>query len=793
MAHRWHFLRQLIRSSAATAVLAGILTLTLQVSTLQAQGSVRGTVVDGQSGAPIAGALVSVTGTPSHVTTTDSGTFVLASSAMITSITVVRVGYAGRTVTVTDASAPLRIALTGAPTELPGIQVTATRPEPSTAEITRNDLDRTSGLSIIDALNTVPGVFMQTRTPFGAAHIDIRGYYPSVSGNSPNSNGMGADVFLNGIPITDASGTTVLDDVDFARLGDVQIIKGPASSMFGSAIGGTVLMTTARPEPDQTSLSQQLVGGGNGLLRSTTSLQGANGASDYVLDYGYQTYNSWRPHSQSQKQYATATGDFQAGAKQSLTTYFSYNKSYEELAGEIDSTDFYSRKPVSDANYLANNSHIQLTSFFTGVGDTYHINAHFDNETSVFGSGRFANQPFAHGYTDATDFNFGARSVLGYTARTSSMDVHGTVGTMVQRSNVTSNGVFIVPAPPFAERPSASENYAVNWYAFTEWKFSFHSGMSVEAGASLINDAFAVQNLLKNSLLFDTTSVERKSFGWLFAPRIEAQQRFGHAALLYASVSTGYTPPLLTNVVASDGTIDTGLKPEHAVQYEVGAQGTIAGHLSGQVALFDLDNTNKLVSQTVTSVTSTTNVGEQRNEGAELSASWLALSKPGAMLSMVRPWASYTYTNAKYISFKSDNNNTATTVDFSGNYAARVPKDRYALGIDAATRNGFSLNGTYQYVDRVPVTFDNSTWVHSYSLLGAKLGYTTRVHDMWQLNVAVGGDNLTGNTYYTFLFVGPNYKGLAQGPDGGTGDGYILPGNPSAQLYASLGLTYLFK
>ncbi len=149
------------------------------------------------------------------------------------------------------------------------------------------------------------------------------------------------------------------------------------------------------------------------------------------------------------------------------------------------------------------------------------------------------------------------------------------------------------------------------------------------------------------------------------------------------------------------------------------------------------------------------------------------------MLSVLRPWLSYTYTDAKYVSFKSDNNNTAATVDFSGNYAARVPKTMYSAGIDAATNNGFSFSSTYQFVDRVPVTFDNSTWMHSYNLLSAKIGYKTKVSDSWILDLSAGGDNLLGSTYYQFLFVGPNYKGLAQGPDGGTGDGYI----PAGQLY----------
>ncbi len=81
-----------------------------------------------------------------------------------------------------------------------------------------------------------------------------------------------------------------------------------------------------------------------------------------------------------------------------------------------------------------------------------------------------------------------------------------------------------------------------------------------------------------------------------------------------------------------------------------------------------------------------------------------------------------------------------------------------------------------------------------YTLLEPRRSRTGRGSSkQWMLNLAAGGDNLGGSTYYTFLFVGPNYKGLAQGPDGGTGDGYILPGIPNARFYANAGLSYAFK
>ncbi len=761
---------------------------------LTAQATVRGVVVDQQTHTPVAGAVIRVSGTTLVTATTDSGTFTLTSARSISKISVSRVGYTAKEVAVTNAGGSIRVELEPSTTELPGVQIVANNPSPSTAVLSRSDIDRFNGLDLVDAINTIPGVFMQSRTPFGGAHISIRGYYPSFGGNSPNSNSSGSSMFLNNVPLTDASGITLLDDVDYSSLGSIDVIKGPTSSLYGAPIGGTVNMTFARPTPGPTTFSQQVLTGGDGLLRTNSSIQGANGTTDFVVNYGDQQDNSFRPHSQSRKEYVRANGDFAVGSNQAVSGFFTYNRSNEQLAGEIDTTDFYSRNPVSDANYIANNSHTNITSFLTGATDNYRINDQFTNQTTVFGSGRFADDPFAHGFTDITQFNWGARSAFGYRGQVGSVDLSGTLGGMAERSNVTSNGVFITPAPPFPERPSASQNYAVNAYLFTEWNLSLPAGVTLTAGGDLIHNSFSVQNLLKNNQLFDTTAVLTRTFGTVFAPHAQIEKAFGSTGSIYASVGEGFTPPLLTNVVANNGTIDTSLKPERAVQYEVGAQGSVLdSRLNGQVDLFDLDNRDKLISQTVATVTSTINVGEQRNEGLEASLNYLLISNPNSAISLVRPWVSYTYTRAKYVNFASDANNTATTVDFSGNSVARVPLNMTSAGIDAATSVGFYVNSTYQFVGRVPVTFDNSTWVNSYNLLSAKVGYHTTVNQRYRLDLAVGGDNLTNQTYYNFLFVGPNIKGLAQAQDGGTGDGYILPGTYKARYYVSASVSLPFK
>lgn len=761
---------------------------------VKAQVTVKGTVVDHTTKEPIQNAAVTTEGTSISANTDEYGKFKIISPRAITMLTVKRIGYKTVSVNVSENKEPLYIQMSVSPVQLTGVEVVGSmqllQAQPI-GVLTGKDLSRFSGLSLVNSINTIPGVFMQSRTPWGGARITIRGYYPSTSGNSPNQNGLGYQAFINDIPITDAAGTTVLDNIDFSSLGNVEVIKGPSSSLYGSFIGGTVLFTTSKPKPGHTSFSQQVVGGSNGLFRSTTTFNSAGKTSDFVVNYGHQTYDSFRPHSASNKDFFYLNGDFQVGTDQTVSTFMSINRSYEELAGEIDSADYYNRLPVSNQQYLSNNSHIKVNNFIIGVSDNYRISDLFTNKTTIFGSGFTSNQPFAHGVKDVNQFNYGLRTQFGYTVKTGSLGINGILGGMFQRSNLTSNGVFIVPAPPFTQRPSDQENYAMKYNLFTEWSFAFPGQITVTAGASFNKNEFGIRNMLKNNQVNDTTQLTVKAFDPVVTQRISVSKVFNNEVSAYLSVSTGYTPPLLSDAVASNGSVDLSLSPEKAVQYEAGTKGNIFDNkLAYQLSLFDLENSNKLVRQTANSVSFTTNAGKQRNQGLELSLHYIAVDNQGRFISLFSPWLSYTYSNFKYVDFKSDNNNNAGTINFSGNYVARVPRNMVSAGFDLETKAGFYIYGAYQYVDKVPVTFDNSTYVRAYSLLGAKAGYKVQFGKNFSVNIYAGGDNLLSSTYYTFLFVGPNIKGLEQSKDGGSGDGYIIPGSYKPSFYGNVTLSY---
>ncbi|HXC06115.1 MAG TPA: TonB-dependent receptor [Bacteroidia bacterium] len=795
-----------------------------------AQTTLKGSVKDSQTSQPVSGATVLIPHTTTAVSTDAQGLFTLQSASGFDSIYVSFLGYATQKLAIGDKSRPLDILLHVSSNQLGNVEVLGVRQAQSVTTLTEKDLNRASGLNLQDALNTVPGVSMSSRSPWGGQHIIIRGYYPSTDNgrtNGENFNGLGYSMYINDIPVTDASGTTILDDVDMGSLGKVEITKGP-SPLFGSYIAGAVNLYTPRPTPNQTSIQEQVIGGSYGLFRSNTTIQTASDNSDLWINYGRQNYDGFRPHDNSNKDFVSLAANYYSSPKNTVSTYFGYSHSYEELAGEIDSAAFYGKKAVSDSNYVGNNSHVDIESYRAGFTDKYQFCKSFSSATTVFGSGSTLNQYFAHGFTDASNQGFGGRQVFTYESQnTEKAQIKGILGFSFQKSNQTSQGDFILPfiaQPPPAFSaftggmiPSDVKNYAMNSTVFTQWSLKLPSHITVTLGANMIFYEFGTQNLLtpmsnvyigKPVFLPTTTNMiyldyptYTKAFSPVFAPNISVIKVVNDKLSVYANISEGYAPPVLSQMTNSIGQVDVNLKPEQAMQYEIGTKGTLgeSKKFSYQFAVYDLDITNRLVSETANSITSYTNAGEERNLGAELYLRYNLIEDKNSAVTLVRPWLSYAYSNYTYVDFKNHGttHSGADTVlnDYSGKKVAAVAPNVMNLGLDVDTKSGLYFHGTFQYVDKVPVTFDNAHYMNSYSLLGAKIGFK-KTFGKITVNVFGGADNLLGSTYYSFIFVGQNIQELAQGNDPnvkrGGGDGYILPAAYKATFYGGVSLKLRF-
>jgi iron complex outermembrane receptor protein len=162
------------------------------------------------------------------------------------------VGYEPVYINVKNCNDVLNISLSPLPGYLNNVEISATsstnkallyQPE-SITKLSPLELKRGHGVFFDDVIQTsVPGVIMNRRSVAGGQQLNIRGYGNGGRGTrgiSSNFDGQGYKVYLNGIPVTDAEGITTMDDLDYVSLGNVEIIKGPAGTLYGQAIAGVV-------------------------------------------------------------------------------------------------------------------------------------------------------------------------------------------------------------------------------------------------------------------------------------------------------------------------------------------------------------------------------------------------------------------------------------------------------------------------------------------------------------------------------------------------------------------------
>jgi iron complex outermembrane recepter protein len=170
--------------------------------------------------------------------------------------------------------------------------------------LTEEDLNRNNPAFIEQSLGTIAGVQVDKRTQLGGQRIIIRGY-----GNDQKFNNWGIKAYYNGVPLTTADGITVMDDIDFTLVNNIEVIKGPAATMYGGGVGGVARFYLKPSEDKGVSLTEKIIVGSYGLFQSNTRLDVVNDSSSMFLSYGHLQSNGYRPRGGSLKNYLTYMGE----------------------------------------------------------------------------------------------------------------------------------------------------------------------------------------------------------------------------------------------------------------------------------------------------------------------------------------------------------------------------------------------------------------------------------------------------------------------------------------------------
>lgn len=196
--------------------------------------------------------------------------------------------------------------------QLEAVQVTAARLAVTAADAplavaveARDPLLRATepGASLEGPLRHLPGLWVNDRENFARGErLSVRGM-----GARAGFGVRGVRVVLDGIPLTLADGQTPMAIADPAMLRRAELIRGPASALWGNASGGVLFLHTLAEED---ALEARVAGGSFGLLRTDIDAARRLGGQRTGLAVSHLRREGFREHSAFEVTRGRAFGQF---------------------------------------------------------------------------------------------------------------------------------------------------------------------------------------------------------------------------------------------------------------------------------------------------------------------------------------------------------------------------------------------------------------------------------------------------------------------------------------------------
>ena len=563
-------------------------------------------------------------------------------------------------------------------------------------------------LALDEALAKVPGVFFQNRYNFAQdLRISIRGF-----GARSNFGVRGIKILVDGIPETLADGQSQVDSIDLASVRQVEVLRGPASALYGNAAGGVISIQSERGSAEPYADARIAVGD-YGYRKYQVKTAGAVGRLDYLVSLSDLQIDGYREHSEAENT--------------QLNSRFLFRLSDNtEVGWAISATD----QPVSNdpggvtrADAAANprgardlnvdfdagealdqqKLGISFKHAFPGGGElrarSYYLARDFRNRLPFTDGGIVAfDRSFAGGgisYTRGFGLgNFQHRVVAGVDHDRQRDDRqrfdnnNGVPGVLAldQLERVTSTGFFVQDEVTVSDRLEVTLGLRYDDIEFD------------------VSDAFLADGNDSGTRSIDDVS---PSIGFLY----DVSAR--HA--LYGSIATAFETPTTTEFANPDGSggFNPSLEPQKSTSYELGVRGAVFENTRYELVVFKIDVDDELIPFEIASSPDReffANAGKSERRGIELSLSAEPLPRLNLALS-------YTWSQFEFDTFIDGSGN-----DFSGNTIPGIPDTFVYADISYAHESGFFAAVDALYTDDLFANNANSAEVDGATVANLRVG-----------------------------------------------------------------------
>ena len=602
--------------------------------------------------------------------------------------------------------------------------------------IGKGQLDRFSNGGILPAMNTAAGVRMEERSP-GSYRLNIRG----SSLRSPFGV-RNVKVYWNNIPFTDAGGNTYLNQLSFHNVNSIEIIKGPASSLYGAGTGGAVLIKSM-PVVWRPNVSVNYMAGSFNHHLINSSLQFGNQDLQSNISYTHQESDGYRVQSNMKRDVLTYEAKLNAGEKDQLNVVFLYGDLYYQTPGGLTKAQFESNPKASRPaagifpSAVQAQAAIYQKTFLAGFNNQYQFNSRFQNNTSLYGAFSQIQNPAIRNYEKRNEPHFGGRTVFSY---------HEEIG--ASGLNIVFGGEFqkgFSNIKVYRNRQGASDSLQTDdeiknlqYFGFAQAELELEQGWIFTLGAS-IN---------KSEIQFSRVStvpsqVQKRNYSNEIAPRFSVLKKITSNVAVYTSISKGFSPPTLAELLPSTSVINTSLEAEDGINYELGVRGSFLQDkifIDVNGFLFRLKNT-LAQRRDASGADYFENAGSTSQRGIETNITWQPVRLSNSAITDVGVFVSHTWHNFIFKDYKQVN------TDLSGKKLPSVAPHVLSAGFDVTSKLGIYSNINYYYSDPIPLNDANTDIASSFHLLGARAGFRKTFFDAFRIDIFGTVDNIFNTTY----------------------------------------------
>jgi iron complex outermembrane receptor protein len=602
--------------------------------------------------------------------------------------------------------------------------------------IGKSQLERFNNSGILHAMNTAAGVRMEERSP-GSYRLNIRG----SSLRSPFGV-RNVKVYWNNIPFTDAGGNTYLNQFSFHNVNSIEIIKGPASSLYGAGTGGAVLIKSL-PVVWKPNVSVNYMAGSFNHHLINSSLQFGNQNLQSNVSFTHQESDGYRVQSNMKRDVLTYEAKINAGDRDQMNVVFLYGDLYYQTPGGLTKAQFEAnpRAARPAAGIFPSAEQAQAAIFqktiLAGFNNQHEFNSRFQNTTSLYGAFSQIKNPAIRNYEKRNEPHFGGRTVFAYHEEIGAARLNIVFGGEVQKgfSNIK---VYRNKLGASDSLQTDDEIDNLQYFGFAQTELELNQGWIVTLGAS-IN---------KSEIEFTRVStipsqVQKVTYSNEIAPRFSILKKVTSNVAVYTSVSKGFSPPTLAELLPSTSIINTSLEPEDGINYELGARGSFFRDklfVDVNGFLFTLKNT-LAQRRDASGADYFENAGSTRQRGLETNVTWQPIRLENSAITDLGVFVSHTWHNFIYKDYKQLN------TDLSGKKLPSVAPHVLSAGFDITTKIGLYSNVNYYYSDPIPLNDANTDIASSFNLLGARAGFRKTVFNNLRLDVFGTVDNIFNTTY----------------------------------------------